>query len=375
VRVAIVHYWFLNSGGGERVISVLGDMFPDADVFTLFADPSSMPPNLRSHHTTTSFLSTSKTAQRHNRALFPIYPLAIESFDLRNYDLVISSDSPPMKGVVTYHGQTHICYCHTPGRYLWDSHESFKNSLPWAIRPAFSITAGYVRRWDHRAAQKVDLFVANSKHVASRIKSYYQRESTVIYPPVNTASGYIADQVGDYYLHLGRLVENKRIDLIIEACNRLGRKLLIAGTGRNQDTLKSLAGPTVEFLGRVPDMALPELYAKARALLFAAEEDFGIVPLEAQSYGRPVVAYGKGGSLETMVPYGECEDPTGIHFMEQTVDSVCEGILRYESVEQNFEPSQIQAFSKRFDTSVFVKSMQEVIRFSLDEKRNLPLQA
>nr|WP_161557460.1 glycosyltransferase [Acidisarcina polymorpha] len=342
-------------------------MFPQADIFALFAEPSSMPASLSSHRTKMSFLDSSKMARRYSRAVFPIFPVAIESFDLRDYDLIISSDSPPMKGVVTAPGQVHICYCHTPGRFLWDFHDEFKSSLPWAARPAFSITSSYLRNWDFSAAQRVNKFVANSRHVAGRIKTYYQRDSTVIYPPVNTSTAYVDNKVGDYYLHVGRLVENKRIDLLIQACNRLDRRLLIAGTGRAEKALKAIAGPTTEFLGRVDDKDLPGLYAKARALLFAAEEDFGIVPLEAQSYGRPVIAYGRGGSLETVVPYGESPQPTGVHFDQQTVQSVCEGILNFEAVEAAFEPTAISAFARRFDTSVFKQRMSDFIQGALAE--------
>jgi glycosyltransferase involved in cell wall biosynthesis len=366
MRVAIVHYWFLNSGGGEKVVEVLGDMFPQADIFTLFAEPGSIPANLQSHRTFTSFLD-SKLARKFSRAMFPIYPLAIESFDLRGYDLIISSDSPPMKGILTDPGQLHLCYCHTPGRFLWDFYEPFRSSLPWAARPAFSIISSYLRKWDFKAAQRVDKFIANSNYVAKRIKTFYQRESTVIYPPVNTASAYISETTDDYYLHLGRLVENKRIDLAIEACNRLGRRFVIAGTGRAEKALKAIAGPTIEFLGRVDDAAVPELYARSRALLFAAEEDFGIVPLEAESYGRPVIALGKGGSLETVVPYGQSSKPTGYHFAEQTVDSVCEGILNFEAVEHAFDPVAIRDFAQRFDTSKFVERMHEFIDQAIEE--------
>jgi glycosyltransferase involved in cell wall biosynthesis len=341
-------------------------MYPQADIFALFAEPGSLPDNLKSHRTTMSFLDRSKLARSNSRAVFPLYPLAIESFDLRGYDLILSSDSPPMKGVLTSPDQMHICYCHTPGRYLWDLHETFKSSLPWAARPAFSVASGYLRKWDYRAAQRVNKFVANSNYVAGRIKTYYDRESTVIYPPVNTASAYLGSDPSDYYLHVGRLVENKRIDLAIQACNRLGRRMVIAGTGRAEKMLKGLAGPTIEFLGRVDDALLPELYAKSRALVFAAEEDFGIVPLEAQSYGRPVIAYGKGGSLETVVPYGSSANPTGIHFDEQTVESVCEGILKFESVEHLFDPVAVRAFAKRFDTEVFVERMHEFVDAAME---------
>jgi glycosyltransferase involved in cell wall biosynthesis len=361
MRVAIVHYWFLVNGGGERVVEVLGDMYPEADIFCLFAEPDSIPASLRSHKVTTSFLNRSNVARRYNREVFPLYPVAIESLDLRSYDLVITSDSPPMKGVITGGDQMHICYCHTPGRYLWDSYSAFKESLPWLLRPVFSAAAGYLRGWDYVAAQRVDYFIANSKHVASRILAHYERDSTVIYPPVDTSLGYLEANTDDYYLHVGRLVHSKRVDLMIEACNGLGRRLLIAGTGREEKALKSIAGPTVEFLGRVEDAALPKLYAKSRALLFAAEEDFGIVPLEAQSYGRPVIAYGKGGSLETVRGYDHDSPRTGLYFNAQTAQSISKGILKFESIEHTFAPTVIQEFARTFDKSVFIERKQQFV--------------
>ena len=304
MRVAIVHYWFLVAGGGERVVEAIARLYPEADIFALFADEKALPQGVRSHSLHTSFLDRSLKLRKLNRAVYPLFPLAIESFDLRDYDLIITSDSPPMKGAIVGPDQMHICYCHTPGRYLWDYYVPFMETLPWFAKPAFRITTDYLRKWDYAAAQRVDGFIANSRYVHDRIQRFYGRESTVIYPPVDTAQGYISDYQEDAYLHVGRLVDNKRVDLLIEACNRLGRRLLIAGTGREEEKLKKLAGPTIEFLGRVEDHQLPELYAKARALLFAADEDFGIVPLEAQAHGRPVLAYAHGGSLETSAGLG-----------------------------------------------------------------------
>lgn len=367
MRVAIVHYWFLVFGGGERVVEVLADMYPQADIFTLFADDKSIPESLRSHKVTASFLNSSKLARKLNRAVFPIYPLAIESLDLRGYDLIISSDSPPVKGILKDSHQLHLCYCHTPGRFLWDYHKTFRQTLPWLARPAFSIASGYVRRWDYAAAQRVSAFVANSNYVSRRIEAYYGRESTVIYPPIDTKRGYISAHHDDYYLHIGRLVAGKRVELMIEACNRLGRRLVIAGTGREEKTLKSLAGPTVEFLGRVEEAALPDLYANCRALLFAAEEDFGMVPLEAQSYGRPVIAYAKGGSLETVRGHGLHSAPTGLFFHEQTAEALSDAMKNFELVESSFQPSAIQDHARRFDTSVFVRQMRQFVNQSMDK--------
>jgi glycosyltransferase involved in cell wall biosynthesis len=367
MRVAIVHNWFLNTGGAERVTELLAAMFPQAHVFTLFADPKSVPAGIQDR-LTTSFLDKIKGARNYSRSFFPLYPGAIEHFDMRGYDLIISSDSLGLYGVATRPDQLNVCYCHTPPRYVFNAYEAFRATLPWAARPAFSVAARYYRNWSYEAAQRVDEFIANSRYVSERISTYFHRESTLIYPPVNTSWGYIDRNVEDYYLYVGRFTEHKRVDILVEACNRLGRRLLVGGTGRTEKFLKSVAGPKVEFLGRVPDAELPGLFAKARAFLFASDEDFGLAPLEAQSCGRPVVAWGHGGLLETVVPYGSSPHPTGIHFKKQTVDSACEGILRFESLEHVFDPVAVRAHAQRFDTSVFITRMQEFIRSKLDER-------
>jgi glycosyltransferase involved in cell wall biosynthesis len=372
MRVAIVHYWFLVAGGGERVVEALAQLYPEADIFALFADEKTVPPGVRSHTLHTSFLDRSQRLRKLNRAVYPLFPLAIESFDLRDYDLIITSDSPPMKGAIVRPDQMHICYCHTPGRYLWDYYSTFLESLPWFAKPAFRITTDYLRRWDYAAAQRVDGFVANSHYVHDRIQRFYGRESTVIYPPVDTAHGYISDHVDDAYIHVGRLVDSKRIELLIEACNRLERRLLIVGTGREEERLKKLAGPTVEFLGRVPEERLPQLYAEARALLFAADEDFGIVPLEAQAYGRPVLAYAKGGSLETVRGL-EHDYPTGVFFNEQTVDSICAAIKEFEASEHRFNPHRIRAHARNFDRQVFMTRMDQYVQQSFERVPHLQL--
>jgi glycosyltransferase involved in cell wall biosynthesis len=362
MRVAIVHYWFLNYGGGEKVVEALADIFPDADYYVLFADPKSIPRNITPARVKASFLNQFSLAKRLNRAFFPLYPLAVESFDLRDYDLVISSDSPPMKGLMLQQSTTHICYCHTPGRYLWDNFSEYRSTLPSILRPFYTAATQYVRSWDFQAAQRVDEFVANSKYVAERIWKYYRRPSTVIYPPVSTADAYIVDHQDDYYLSVGRLVENKRLDLLIHACNRLGRRLLIAGTGRTEKKLKSIAGPTIEFLGRVPEAELPELYARCRALLFSANEDFGIVPLEAQAYGRPVIALRKGGSIETVLGYSEHTDPTGLFFPKQDVDSLVDAMIEFENVEHSFTPRSIRKHACTFDKTIFESKIRSLLR-------------
>ncbi len=360
VRVAILNPWFLVGGGGSKVVSVLASIFPTAELFTLFYKEESLPENLRGKSVHTSFLQRVPFIRQVYRTLLPLFPLAVESLDMRGFDVVISCDASAVKGVIVDQNALHICYCHTPTRYAWDLYRTFGEQTSALAKPFFHLTAHYLRQWDFLAAQRVDHFIANSDYIARRISTYYRRESTVIHPPVNTSAGYISRDTGDYYLSVGRLTHTKRLDLIIDACNRLGRVLLIAGSGREERRLKAKAGPTVKFLGRVADQDLPALYAGCRAFLFAADEDFGIVPVEAQSFGRPVIAYGHGGVLETVRGAG-VDHPTGVFFREQTTDSVLDGIQRFEEIEAEFDPLFIRAHSQRFDTSVFVEAIQKFV--------------
>jgi glycosyltransferase involved in cell wall biosynthesis len=369
MRVAIVHHWFISLAGGERVVDTIASIFPEADLFTLFLDKDKLPPALLKHKITTSFLDKIPPARRAHRHFLPFYPLAVEMLDLSGYDLVITSDSGPMKGVLTDLDSTHICYCHSPMRYLWDGHSAYLRSMSPLTQTIFGLSAHYVRNWDYSAAQRVDHFIANSNYVAGRIRKYYRRDSTIIHPPIDTAQSFLAGKHDDYYLAVGRLVPYKRTDLLIEACRRLGRKLVIAGDGPQMKSLKRHSARNVEFLGEVDESQLRNLYARCRALLFAADEDFGMVPLEAQSYGRPVIAFGKGGSLETVVGTyapvrerkAEGTPNTGVFFREQTADSLAEAIVSFESSEEMFLPQHIQHHARKFDRSVFLDRMRTYI--------------
>ena len=345
MRVAIVHHWFISLGGGERVVDTIASIFPTADVFTLFLHKQKLPPALHKRKITTSFLDKIPAARRAHRYFLPFYPLAVEMLDLSGYDLVITSDSGPMKGVLTDPTSTHICYCYSPMRYLWDAHSAYLRRMPPLTQPIFRLACHYVRNWDYSAAQRVDHFIADSHYVAGRIRKYYRRDSTVIHPPIDTSQSFLASKHEDYYLAVGRLVPYKRTELLIEACSKLGRKLVIVGDGPEVKRLMKKSGKNVEFLGAVDESQLRNIYAQCRALLFAADEDFGMVPLEAQSYGRPVIAFGKGGSLETVIgtyaPIREQraeEDTamTGVFFEEQTADSLAKAILSFESSEEVF---------------------------------------
>lgn len=368
LQIAIVHYWLVAQRGGERVVEAIAEMYPRADIFTLVVDRTSLGASLQSHKITSSFLQKIPGARHHYQKFLPLFPLALEHFRLDDYDLVISSESGPAKGVLTSQHTCHICYCHSPMRYLWDMHHQYRTNSGMGkfSRALFSLSAHYVRMWDVAAASRVDYFIANSKNVASRIRKHYRREAEVIYPPVNISAGYLSEKIQDYYLVVSQLVGYKRVDLAIEACNRLKRPLRIIGDGKEYPRLHRLAGPTIEFLGFLPDQALGEHYAHCRALLFPGEEDFGIVPVEAQSYGRPVIAYGRGGVLETVNGLSPGDTlaagrATGVFFPKQTVESVMEAILRFESTENDFRPEGIRDQVQQFDTSRFHAEMKNFI--------------
>lgn len=339
--------------GGEKVLEDLCNLFPQADIFTLVVDPSSISEKLRQHRITSSFVQKIPGVKRHYQALLPLYPLALEQFDLSGYDLVISSESGPAKGVLTRPETCHICYCHTPMRYLWDMYHDYlkgagpvkKLLMPWLCH--------YLRQWDQASANRVDYFVANSKHVAKRITKHYRRDADVIHPPVEADAFSIAPKVDDFYLMVGQLVQYKRPDIAIQAFSKNEKPLVVIGEGEGLVSLKKMAGPNIKFLGRQPFEVIRNHYSRCKAFIFPGEEDFGITPVEAQASGRPVIAYGKGGALETVV-----EGKTGIFFRDQTVEALQAAIQEFESKEDSFDPSGIRENSLKFDRSRFMEEMQ-----------------
>ena len=373
MRIAIVHPWFLAHGGAEQTVNVLAAMYPGADFFTLFYREQDLPANLTGRSITALPWNWLPAKYRLYPYLLPLYPLAFESLDLRGYDLILSSDSCVTKCILIDQGAVHVCYCHSPMRCLWDKRREFQESLPSIAKAAFTVGSHYVRQCDFAAAQRVDTFVANSRNVAKRIQSFYRRESRLLYPPVDTYRGYISEQIENYYLTVGRLVQTKRLDLLIAACNSLRRNLVIVGEGREQGRLKKIAGPTIEFTGRISDEQVGKLYARCKAFLFAADEDFGIVPVEAQSFGRPVIAYGQGGSLETVIGVGSSGDhaATGLFFREQTVEAVKEAILEFERVQNIFNPVEIRKHAARFDTQSFVTEIANIVEESLERSGSI----
>ena len=350
------------------MLEALASMFPDADIFTLIADPRSIPSSLQSRRITQSFLGRIPWSGRLHRHLLPLYPMAVEQLDLRGYELVVTSDAGPMKGVIVAPGTLHICYCHSPMRYIWSHYHEYRKGFSGLAKCAFSASAHYVRAWDFAAAQRVTLFAANSVNVSTRIRQYYSRPSVVLYPPVDTSLARLELDVNDSYLAVGRLVAYKRMDLLIAACNRLGRRLRIIGIGPEERKLRALAGRSIEFLGHVGSEVLWNEYARCRALLFAAEEDFGMAPVEAQACGRPVLAYGKGGALESIMGgsgLGSQGRATGVFFHEQSVGALCDAMLEFERREQEFDPVFISDRAKRFDSAYFVDGFRELVNSAM----------
>ena len=354
MRSAIVHYWLLQRRGGEKVLDAICRLLPDADLFTLFSDPAAYSEEVRRHRVIASFLNPLRRA---HRSLLPLMPLALESFDLRGYDLVVSSESGPAKGVITSSQARHICYCHTPMRYLWDMYPAYRGEWTrsrWK-RAAMAPVASYLRLWDYASAARVDRFVANSENVRQRIWKTFRRESEVVYPPVDVASFY-HKPAEDYFLVVSELVAYKRVDSAVRAFSRNGRKLRIAGDGPEYRRLSAMAGRTVEFLGHVSDADLRELYARCRAFLLPGEEDFGIATIEALTSGKPVIALGRGGVLETAPSFGRVlyDEPS-----EQAIDGALEC---FERIENEIHPDALQHWTKRFSETEFARKMTEILR-------------
>jgi glycosyltransferase involved in cell wall biosynthesis len=356
MRTAIVHYWLLKQRGGEKVVDALCRMFPDADVYTLFCDERQLSAEMRKHRIVTSFLNPLRRAYR---SLLPLMPVALECFDLRDYDLVISSESGPAKGVITRAGTRHVCYCHTPMRYLWDLYPDYRNTWTKSRlkRAAMSTLATGLRVWDYSCAARVDTFVANSLNVRQRIWRAYRRPAEVVYPPVEADRFYWAPPQ-DFFLAVSELVPYKRLDSAVRVFGRTGRKLRIVGEGPEFRALRRLAGSNVEFAGRVSDEELADLYSRCRALVMPGEEDFGITPLEALASGKPVIALGRGGVLES-VP---AQRPlAGVHYPTPD-DAALEGALKtFELLEPAIRPAELRACAQRFSETEFRARMTRVL--------------
>ncbi|MDH6263514.1 glycosyltransferase [Bradyrhizobium sp. BR13661] len=358
MKVAIVHYWLVGMRGGEKVVEALCDMYPEADIFTHVYVPEMVSEKIRRHRIVPTFINSLPRASKMYKTYLPLMPLALEQLDLSGYDLVLSSESGPAKGVIAAPDAFHICYCHTPMRYIWNMYADYRANAGLITRLMMPPLAHYLRLWDVSSSVRVDRFIANSQAVASRIKRYYGINSEVIYPPVDIDAFSIAPagSLEDYYLMVGELVSYKRPDLAVRAFNRMGRKLVVIGGGEMLNEIRRLAGPTVTVLGQQPFDVLREHYAKCRALIFPGEEDFGMVPVEAMASGRPVLAYARGGALETIV-----EGTSGAFFTQQSEEAIIAAVEDFR--DQDVDSKKIAAHARNFSRELFMEKM----RMSIDQ--------
>ena len=357
-RVALVHDWLTGMRGGEKVLEALCELQPGADIYTLVHRRGSVSARIERHRVHTSFLQWIPFGRSHYRSYLPLFPFAVEQFDLDGYDLVISSSHCAAKGALTPGRTRHLCYCHSPMRYAWDQFDAYFGPgrvgairSRWLYRPVLARLA----RWDASTAGRVDRFVANSRHVAGRIRRYYDRASTIVYPPVDT--GFYHPGAGvpeDNFLIVSAIVPYKRVDLAIDACARVGATLRIVGDGPERARLERHSPRGVEFLGRLSDEQIRDEYRRARAVLLPGEEDFGIVPVEAQACGRPVVALGRGGALETVV-----DGETGVLFHEPTAAALAAALERVAAV--RLDPGHIRSHAEQFSRERHLAQMRAVI--------------
>lgn len=364
MKVALVHDWLVGIGGGEKVLESIASSYP-GDIYTLVANLEKLKGTFfEDQSITSSFLQKFPKATSWYRYYLPFFALAIEQFDLNHYDLIISSSHAVAKGVLTHPRQLHICYCHTPMRYAWDLYHEYLKDLGRLQKKMAKWILHYLRNWDTVSSNRVDHFIVNSHYVAARIEKYYRREATVIYPPVATQKFEISSQKEDYYITCSRLVPYKKIDVIVEAFSKLlDRRLVIIGDGPEMEKIKSKASSkNIEFLGYQPDGVYRTLLAKAKAFVFMAEEDFGIVPVEAQAAGVPVIAYGKGGALETIIP-----DTTGLFFDQQIPEALIKAVKEFEKKEDLFFPEIIKAHAEAFNEERFKREFKVFVDEKLAE--------
>jgi glycosyltransferase involved in cell wall biosynthesis len=356
MRVALVHYWLVRMRGGERVLDRLLSLFPEADIFTHVYVAEAMSTAIRARPVRTSFIQRLPGARRHYQKYLPLMPMALEQLDLRGYDLVISSESGPAKGVVADPGARHICYCHSPMRYLWDQYHPYRERADWLTRALMLPTFSYLRTWDVASAARVDAFAANSAFIRSRIRRAWRRDAEVIHPPVPVDRFHIAETIEDYYLWVGQHVAYKRADIAVDAFTRLGLPLVMVGDGETLAAAKKRAGPNIRFVSRLDFAGLQRAYASCRALVFTAEEDFGIVPVEANASGRPVIAFGRAGVLDSIVP-----GRTGLFFAEQTAESLIEAVERFEIWLPQFDARAAVANAARFSPDHFDRRFSDLV--------------
>jgi len=366
LKVALVHDWLVSPGGAERVLREFASLFPEAPIFTTVYDRKAMGSMFTEKRVLTSYMQKIPFARRHYRKMLALMPRAFEEFDLREFDLILSSSSCCAKGVISPANTLHISYVHTPMRYAWDLYPDYIKQSGFLTRFAMRIQMTSIRQWDALSGIRVDKYLANSREVAARIAKTYRRDAAVLHPPVQTdfySPGSHPDRHEEYYLIVSRLVAYKRVDLAVRACNKLGRKLIVIGSGPEGKSLRRLAGSRISFLGQISDNEVREHYRNCRALLFPALEDFGITPVEVQACGKPVIALGRGGALDTVVP-----GVTGVFFDEQTESSLIDGIREFEC--RHWDSSEIRRHAKKYDRQFFISKLQDFILEALNDFSN-----
>jgi glycosyltransferase involved in cell wall biosynthesis len=358
MKVALVHEFLITWGGSDLVVQKFGEIYPEAPIYTALFDKKQIGSRFEGKRIVTSFLQRAPLVLKKHRLFMPFFPIAFENFDLTAYDVVLSSHHMAAKSVITPATTCHISFVHTPMRYAWDYYPEYMAEFGRFMQIPMRLLFHYLRMHDVASANRVDYFIANSANVARRIKKHYRRDATVIHSPVQSKRFHLADKTGDFHLVVSRLVPYKRVDIAVEAFNKLGEKLVIAGSGPEMERLKSMARPNIEFLGFVPDEQLADYYARCRSFIFPGEEDFGITPLEAQASGRPVIAYASGGALET-VSGGK----TGVFFREQTPESLIAAVKDFSKIE--FDPKAIRSHAETFDEEIFKRKIADFV----EEKR------
>ena len=381
MKIAIIHDWLTGMRGGEKCLEVLCKLYPSADIFTLLHIPGKVSPVIESHRIHTSFIQNLPFAESKYRYYLPLMPSAIEAFDLKEYDLILSSSHCVAKSVKPGPSSMHICYCHTPMRYIWDQFDQYfgKGKSSWFAATAMKFIRGWLQRWDVKTSRRVNHFIANSRHVQKRIKKYYNQEAAIIHPPVDTGlfTPDTNEEKENYFLIVSAFAPYKRLDLAVNAFNQLNLPFFVIGEGQDAKRLKEMAKTNIHFEGWLDNTQIRSYFARCRAFIFCGEEDFGITLLEAQAMGRPVIALGRGGALETVVPDSQSwkletgidkiatSKPTGVFFYEQTPEALIKAIQHFESIESQFDANAIRTHAQKFNVSVYTERMKTFIEKKL----------
>mgnify|MGYP001215611990 CR=1 FL=1 len=357
MKVAIVHHWLIKMGGGEKVVEYLCDLYPEADIYTHVYDQTKISDKINKHNVNTTFIGKLPLSKKYYKHYLPLMPLALKLLNLNEYDLIISSESGPSKGFCKKGNSIHICYCHSPMRYLWDLSNEYNKKFNFLEKIVSKIVFPFLRKWDVKTAKDIDLIIANSNFVSNRIFNCWQQQSKVIHPAINYSEFSISSNVSDYYLVLSRHVPYKKIDIVIEAFNVNSKKVIIIGDGPNLKEMQKISKTeNIKFLGWLDDKTKKKYLSECKALLFPGIEDFGIVPIEAMASGRPVIAYNKGGALDYVV-----ENTNGLFFDKQTPDCLNNKINEFEINYEKFNPALIRDSVKKFDKKYFFKEINKEI--------------